>query len=58
MSNTASATSTRRTPEGWSELEGDRQFATTLARGLELLRCFTPESCGVDDSAAPSLEPK
>lgn len=25
------------------EHEGDRQFATTLARGLELLRCFTPE---------------
>ncbi|WP_399681580.1 IclR family transcriptional regulator [Xenophilus sp.] len=22
---------------------GDRQFATTLARGLEILRCFTPE---------------
>ncbi|TAK37776.1 MAG: IclR family transcriptional regulator, partial [Betaproteobacteria bacterium] len=22
--------------------EGDRQFATTLARGLEVLRCFTP----------------
>src|SRR3569623_1734225 len=21
----------------------DRQFATTLARGLEVLRCFTPE---------------
>lgn len=27
---------------GFSEYEGDRQFATTLARGLELLRCFTP----------------
>ena len=23
------------------EHEGDRQFATTLARGLEVLRCFT-----------------
>jgi DNA-binding IclR family transcriptional regulator len=23
---------------------GDRQFATTLARGIELLRCFTPET--------------
>lgn len=23
--------------------DGDRQFATTLARGLQLLRCFTPE---------------
>ena len=21
----------------------DRQFATTLARGLDILRCFTPE---------------
>lgn len=30
-------------PEGWDEHGGDRQFATTLARGLELLRCFTPE---------------
>lgn len=34
---------TRRTPVGLEEYEGDRQFATTLARGLELLRCFTPE---------------
>ena len=24
------------------EHDGDRQFATTLARGLEVLRCFTP----------------
>ena len=24
------------------EHQGDRQFATTLARGLEVLRCFTP----------------
>lgn len=24
------------------DTEGDRQFATTLARGLEVLRCFTP----------------
>src|SRR5439155_1374730 len=24
------------------ETEGDRQFATALARGLEVLRCFTP----------------
>jgi DNA-binding IclR family transcriptional regulator len=30
-------------PAGFSyEHEGDRQFATTLARGLEVLRCFTP----------------
>jgi len=25
------------------DYDGDRQFATTLARGLELLRCFTPQ---------------
>ncbi|MDO8772329.1 MAG: IclR family transcriptional regulator [Burkholderiaceae bacterium] len=31
-----------RVPVGFQEFEGDRQFATTLARGLELLRCFTP----------------
>lgn len=33
----------RRVPVGLAEYEGDRQFATTLARGLELLRCFTPD---------------
>lgn len=32
-----------RTPQNLQEFEGDRQFATTLARGLELLRCFSPE---------------
>lgn len=32
-----------RVPQNLQEYEGDRQFATTLARGLELLRCFTPE---------------
>lgn len=26
------------------EFEGDKQFATTLARGLEILRCFTPQT--------------
>ena len=31
-----------RTPSSYSEFEGDRQFATTLARGLELLRSFSP----------------
>jgi len=30
------------TPAFSYEHEGDRQFATTLARGLEVLRCFTP----------------
>lgn len=29
--------------ESFAEFEGDKQFATTLARGLEILRCFTPE---------------
>jgi len=39
----AARTVPRRVPQGLQEYEGDRQFATTLARGLELLRCFTPE---------------
>jgi DNA-binding IclR family transcriptional regulator len=42
MSNSESPRPSR-VPEGWDEHEGDRQFATTLARGLELLRCFTPQ---------------
>jgi len=29
--------------DGFAEYGGDKQFATTLARGLEILRCFTPE---------------
>jgi DNA-binding IclR family transcriptional regulator len=33
----------RRTLLSFNEWAGDKQFATTLARGLELLRCFTPE---------------
>jgi DNA-binding IclR family transcriptional regulator len=37
------ATAPSRVPQNYTEYEGDRQFATTLARGLELLRCFTPE---------------
>jgi DNA-binding IclR family transcriptional regulator len=31
----------RRVPLGLEAYAGDRQFATTLARGLELLRCFS-----------------
>jgi DNA-binding IclR family transcriptional regulator len=31
-----------RVPLGFEAHAGDKQFATTLARGLELLRCFTP----------------
>ena len=32
-----------RVPAGLQEYAGDKQFATTLARGMELLRCFSPE---------------
>ena len=31
----------RRVPLGFESHAGDKQFATTLARGIELLRCFT-----------------
>ena len=31
----------RRVPLAYAEHAGDRQFATTLARGIELLRCFS-----------------
>ena len=37
------ATIARRAPAAYADFEGDRQFATTLARGLELLRCFSPQ---------------
>lgn len=43
MSDILRHTGPSRVPDGFREYEGDRQFATTLARGLELLRCFTPE---------------
>jgi len=33
----------RRVPANLAEYGGDAQFATTLARGMELLRCFTPK---------------
>ena len=39
MSNTQPVS---RVPSSYEDFEGDRQFATTLARGMELLRCFTP----------------
>jgi len=32
-----------RVPLGYEQYAGDKQFATTLARGIELLRCFTAE---------------
>ena len=44
MSNESPAPIPRRTPAGLVEYEGDRQFATTLARGMELLRCFSPQT--------------
>ena len=45
MSNSNDAEEHRpvdRAPLTYEDYEGDRQFATTLARGLELLRCFSP----------------
>ena len=32
-----------RVPLGYEQFAGDKQFATTLARGIELLRCFTAQ---------------
>ena len=42
MTKESAAPIPRRAPASLAEYEGDRQFATTLARGMELLRCFTP----------------
>lgn len=36
-------TGNHRVPAGLEEFAGDKQLQTTLARGLELLRCFTPD---------------
>ncbi|HWM48855.1 MAG TPA: IclR family transcriptional regulator [Xanthobacteraceae bacterium] len=46
--------------DSFAEFEGDKQFATTLARGLEILRCFTPEGpvLGNKDLAARTGLPK
>ena len=46
--------------DSFAEFEGDKQFATTLARGLEILRCFTPETAvlGNKDLAALTGLPK
>jgi DNA-binding IclR family transcriptional regulator len=44
MSNEVPTPTPRRAPASLAEYEGDRQFATTLARGMELLRCFTPQT--------------
>ena len=43
MSNSSSGLTPSRVPHTLREHEGDRQFATTLARGMELLRCFSAE---------------
>ena len=51
---------TTRVPPVFSEFAGDKQFATTLARGLEILRCFTPEAptLGNKDLASKTGLPK
>lgn len=43
MSNSIYGVTPSRVPHTLLEHEGDRQFATTLARGMELLRCFSAE---------------
>lgn len=42
-------------PTGMEEYAGDKQFATTLARGLELLHCFTPERPILGNSEMASM---
>ncbi len=37
------STTPRRVPAAYTDYAGDKQFATTLARGLSLLACFTPQ---------------
>jgi DNA-binding IclR family transcriptional regulator len=39
-----------RVPLGYEEFAGDKQFATTLARGIELLRCFTAEDTALTNA--------
>lgn len=50
----------RRVLKDFDEYGGDKQFATTLARGLEILRCFAPEGpvLGNKDLAARTGLPK
>jgi DNA-binding IclR family transcriptional regulator len=43
LTNQSGRTPPRRTLLSFDDWAGDKQFATTLARGLELLRCFTPD---------------
>lgn len=42
-------------PKGDPAEDTDRQFATTLARGLELLRCFSPERPALSNKELASL---
>ncbi len=60
MRETKSKRRKSRVLESFAEYEGDKQFATTLARGLEILRCFTPEgpTLGNKDLAAGTGLPK
>jgi DNA-binding IclR family transcriptional regulator len=46
--------------KSFADFEGHKQFATTLARGLEILRCFSPEgpTLGNKDLAARTGLPK
>jgi DNA-binding IclR family transcriptional regulator len=39
-----------RVPLGYEQHAGDKQFATTLARGIELLRCFTAQDAELSNA--------
>ena len=39
-----------RVPLGFEQHGGDKQFATTLARGIELMRCFTAEDTALSNA--------
>lgn len=45
----------RRVPLGYESYAGDKQFATTLARGLELLRCFNANDTELSNAELASL---
>jgi DNA-binding IclR family transcriptional regulator len=44
-----------RVPLGYHEYAGDKQFATTLARGIELLRCFTARDTALSNAELAAL---
>lgn len=44
-----------RVPLGYPEYAGDKQFATTLARGIELLRCFTARDTALSNAELAAL---